>query len=146
MVAASVAFGATIEDQNDATALAMNLDGDTIKGALATSTWTPDPNAGAIGYANLTNEVTDSTGDYAAGGPTLGTQTWATASGAVTFSSANITRTGCTITGIRQLFLYDSTKSRALTNTDFGSDTNVSAGALQVTAPAAGWFYFDITP
>lgn len=144
MTMASVFFGTTLEDAFDATALDPNLDSDTIKFALVTNTYTPDPNAHSA-FADVTNEVTGT--GYTTGGATLGTQTWATSGGFVTYDSADPTWAASTISSIRGGVGYDSTVSnRLLWAVTFGADYSVTSGTLTVQVDTNGWFRFDIVP
>jgi len=85
----------------------LDLDGDTFKCALFTSSLTPVQTDDD--YSALSNEVANGNG-YATGGETLASVTWADSSGTVTFDADDIdwTASGGSIVG-RYAIIYDDT-------------------------------------
>jgi hypothetical protein len=144
-------FTAPFVDVFDATQLAENFVGDTIKAALYPSTITPDFDAAAASacYAAGVYSGTELTGTgYTAGGATLGSTTVVGATGVVTFDAADITSawTTSTITGARGVLVYDSTLAakNAYALVDLGSSYSTSAGTLAVTWSASGLWYYTL--
>lgn len=88
----------------------IDLDGDTFKVALVSSTYTPSASTHTV-YADITNELSTANG-YTAGGATLGTVTWTESGGTVTFDAADAswTASGGSITA-RYAVIYDDTPS-----------------------------------
>lgn len=69
----------------------IDLDTDTFKVTLHTSTYTPNASTHTV-YADLTNELSTAFG-YTNGGATLGSVTWGHSGGAATFDAADTTWT-----------------------------------------------------
>lgn len=114
---------------------------DTIKVALATSSYTPDQDAHDF-FNDITNEVTGT--GYTAGGATLGTPTVTLTGGTntVKFDGDDTSWTTSTITA-RYAIIYDSTPGTAATNpliayVDFGADVISTAGTFLIQWNAAG--------
>jgi hypothetical protein len=136
-------------DVYDATQLAMNLVGDTMKAALYPSTITPDFNAAtaSAAYNAGVYSGTELTGTgYTAGGATLATATFTGAAGVATFDAADTSWTTSTITGARGVLIYDDTVSGkpALSLVDLVSSYSTSAGTLLITWAAAGITKFTL--
>jgi hypothetical protein len=119
----------------------IDLNSDTIKVALATSSYTPDQDAHDF-FNDITNEVTGT--GYTAGGATLGSPTFSYtgASNVWAFDGADVAWTTSTITA-RYAIVYDSTPGTAATNplicyVDFGADVSTTAGTFTITWDAAG--------
>lgn len=118
----------------------IDLDTDTIKVALATSSYTP--NQGTHAYFNaVTNEVIGT--GYTAGGATLASKTVGTSSLTFTFDAADTTWSTSTITA-RYAIVYASTgtasTSALIGYVDFGDDVSSSGGNFTITWDAAGIF------
>jgi hypothetical protein len=116
----------------------IDWDTDTIKVALATSTYTP--NQSTHDYFNdVTNEVTGT--GYTAGGATLGTKTATVSSLVFTLDAADTSWTTSTITA-RFAIIYCSTgtasTSALIAYVDFGADVVSSGGTFQITWDATG--------
>src|SRR3990167_11065378 len=114
---------------------AIDLDTDTIKVALMTSTYTPDQDAHDF-FDDITNEVSGT--GYSAGGATLASKTITeddTNNGTV-FDAADTSWTTSTITA-RYAVIYKSTgtasTSALIALIDFGSNKTSDAGTFQIT-------------
>jgi hypothetical protein len=85
----------------------IDLDGDTFKVMLTTSSYTPS--ASHTVKTDVTNELSTANG-YTAGGATLGSVTWGHSGGTATFNAADTewTASGGTITA-RYAVVYDDT-------------------------------------
>lgn len=118
----------------------IDLDTDTIKVMLCTSSYTPDQDA-HIYKSSVTSEVTGT--GYTAGGATLGTKTVVYTSGTntFTFDAADTSWTTATITA-RYAVIYDSTGTDATSAligyVDFGADQVATAGTFTITWDATG--------
>lgn len=146
MAMASGFYGITLEDSWDVTALAMNLDSNSVKLALVMDAHTPDFNAHDT-YADLTNELTGT--GYTAGGNALDTPTWATSGGYLTYDTDDEAWSGLTTnsTHIRGGVGYNDTVSdRLLWATTLGADYQVTGGTFTWQVNANGHFRFDIVP
>lgn len=91
----------------------IDMDGDTFKCQLHTSSHTPSLSLDAV-KADLDNEVANGSG-YTTGGVTLSSVTWTESSGTVTFDAADPawTASGGTITGRYAIILDDTPTSPA---------------------------------
>ena len=121
----------------------IDWDSDTIKVALATSTYTPAQDTHDY-FNDITNEVTGT--GYTAGGATLASKTVTYTSGTNTqaFDAADTSWASSTITA-RYAIIYDSTPGTAATNpligyVDFGADVSSTAAAFTITWDAGGIF------
>lgn len=120
----------------------INWGSDTIKVALATSSYTPDQDAHVF-FNDITNEVTGT--GYTAGGATLGSKTSNYTSGTNTqvLDAADTSWTTSTITA-RYAIIYKSTgtssTSPLIGYVNFGADVSSSGGTFQITWDAAGIF------
>lgn len=119
----------------------IDLNSDTIKVALCTSTYTPDQDLHDY-FSDITNEVTGT--GYTAGGATLGTPavSYTGATNVFAFDGADVSWPSSTLTA-RFAIVYDSTPGTAATNplicyVDFGADVSTTAGTFQITWDAAG--------
>jgi len=127
-----------------------DLNGDTIKLGLVTSTVTPtaatsDGRWGAGGSTNFsTNEVTPG-GNYATGGADV-VNTYSQTSGTGTFDASDtamdITSDPSNPTNVRWGIFYNDTSAgkEAIAFLDFGADTDLTAGDLDITVNASGLF------
>jgi hypothetical protein len=125
---------------------AIDLDGDTFKIMLVTSTYAPNIDTHTK-RSDITNEVTGT--GYTAGGATL-TSTVVTndlTNDRTKFSSVNPSWATATITA-RGAVIYKSrggaaTADELVCYLDFGSDQTSTAGTFTVTCPANGWIYLS---
>lgn len=126
----------------------IDWDTDTIKLALASSSYTPDQDTHDF-FNDVTNEVTGT--NWAAGGVTLAncTLTYTGATNVLKLDADDISVASVTLTGARVLVIYDATPGTAATNPLIGyavldSDLSPNAGALNITFDAAG--ILTVTP
>jgi hypothetical protein len=126
----------------------IDLNSDTIKVALATSSYTPDQDTHDF-FNDITNEVTGT--GYTAGGATLGTPTftYTGASNVFKFDGDDVSWSSSTITA-RYAIVYDSTPGTSATNplicyVDFGADVSTTAGTFTITWDAAGIFTVTVS-
>jgi hypothetical protein len=123
---------------------AIDLDTDTFKIMLVTSTYSPNKKTHTK-RSDVTNEVVGT--GYTAGGVALTSVvvTNDTANDRTKFSSANPSWPTATITA-RGAVIYKSRGGAASADElvcylDFGSDQTSTAGTFTVTCPANGWAY-----
>lgn len=123
---------------------AIDLDGDTFKMLLVTSTYSPNIDTHTK-RSDVTNEVTGT--GYTTGGVTLAsvavtndlTNNWTKfASSSPAWTSATITARGAVIYKSRG---GASSADELVAYLDFGSDQGVVGITYTVTCPANGWFY-----
>lgn len=119
---------------------AIDLEQDTIKMDLATSSWVPDIDADEF-YDDVDNEVSAS-GTYSAGGATLTvTCTTDDTDDEGVFDATDVSFTSATITA-RYARIYKSTgtasTSPLILYIDFGSDQSSTAGTFSVSFAAEG--------
>lgn len=119
----------------------VDLDGDTIKLALLTSSYTPDFDAHDFFDDVSANEVSAS-GTYSAGGATLSvTLTQDNTDNEGVFDATDVSWTGATITA-RYAIIYKSTgvasTSPLIALIDFGSNQTSTAGTFAITFAAEG--------
>jgi hypothetical protein len=119
----------------------IDIDSDTIKVMLCTSTYTPDQDAHQY-KSSVTNEVSGT--GYTAGGATLGSPSATYTGGTNTFAfdGADTSWTTSTITA-RYAVIYDSTPASDATRpligyVDFGSDQSSSASTFTIVWDSAG--------
>lgn len=117
----------------------IDLDSDTLKVMLCTSTYTPNQNTHDF-KDDVTNEVTGT--GYTAGGATLGSVTLVTSGTTTTLDAADTSWATSTITA-RYAVVYDSTPATDATRpllcyVDFGADVVSSGGTFQITWDATG--------
>lgn len=119
----------------------INLDTDTIKCSLHTSTYTPNQDTHDF-FNDATNEVSGT--GYTAGGNTLAntTLTYTAGTNVFKFDADDTSWAASTITA-RYAVIYDSTPGTAATNPlilyiDFGADFSSTAGTFTITFDAAG--------
>lgn len=121
----------------------IDLDSDTIKIALVTSSYTPDQDAHDF-FDDVTNEVS-ATG-YTAGGATLASKTVSqdNTNNRGVFDAADPSWTTSTITA-RGAVIYKSTgtaaTSRLICYIDFGGDYSSTVGTFSVVFNASGILY-----
>lgn len=119
----------------------IDLDTDTIKVALCTSTYTPNQDTHDY-FNDITNEVSGT--GYTAGGATLGSVTWTYSSGSNTWTldAADTSWASSTITA-RYAIIYVDTAGASSTDpligyVDFGSDIVSTGGTFLITWNASG--------
>lgn len=119
----------------------IDLDSDTIKVALCTSTYTPNQDTHDY-FNDVTNEVTGT--GYTAGGATLTSPsvTYTGGTNVFAFDAADTSWSTSTLTA-RYAVIYDSTPGTAATNpliayVDFGADVSTTAGTFAITWAAGG--------
>jgi hypothetical protein len=122
----------------------IDLDTDTIKVALCTSTYTPSQTTHAY-FSSITNEVSGT--GYTAGGATLASKTVGTTSLTFTFDAADTSWATSTITA-RYAIIYDSTGTAATSAligyVDFGADVVSSGGTFSIVWDALGIATFTV--
>ena len=124
---------------------ALDLDNDTIKIMLVTSSYTPD--FGAHDFKDdVTNEVSGT--GYTAGGNTLGSVTLTQTGGTIKFDAADTSWSSSTITAARGAVIYDDTVASdpLIAYIDFGSDFSSANGTFTIAFNAGGIFTIDLTP
>lgn len=125
----------------------VDLNSDSFKVALATSSYTPDQDAHDF-FNDITNEVSGT--GYTAGGAALGSPTFSYTGGSNTFAwdAADVSWSSSTITA-RYAIIYDSTPGSSSTNplvayVDFGADVSTTAGTFTITWDSAGIFTITV--
>jgi hypothetical protein len=122
----------------------IDMDTDTIKVALCTSTYTPSQTTHAY-FSSITNEVSGT--GYTAGGATLASKSVATSSLTFTFDAADTSWAASTITA-RYAIIYDSTGTAATSAligyVDFGADVVSSGGTFSIVWDALGIATFTV--
>lgn len=142
-----VLFQQFIEDMGNGV---HNLDADDIKAGLIDSVQTPaatanDPRWGAGGTVNYdTNEVTETTGTYAAEGLDI-TATYSQTSGTGTFDATDITtwtQNASNPPDARWAIIYNSTAAgkNCIAYVDLGSAFDMTTGDLNIAWHANGIF------
>jgi hypothetical protein len=120
----------------------IDLDSDTIKVALTTSSYTPSQGTHDY-FSDVTNEVSGT--GYTAGGATLSSKTVSVSGTTFTFDAADTVWSASTIANARYAVIYDATPGSAATNpliayVDFVTDRSTTAGTFTITWDAAGIF------
>lgn len=146
MAVTAFLYGVPIKNQYDGTAV-VDFDTDTIKVALATSSYTPNVDTHDF-FNDVTNEITGT--GYTAGGATLGSKTvvYDTASDQIRLDAADTTWTTSTLTA-RYAIVYKDTgtasTSPLLGYVNFGADVSTTAGTFQITWDSTGIVVIDVT-
>ena len=125
--------------------LALDLDSDTIKIMLVTSSYTPD--FGAHDFkADVTNEVSGT--NYTAGGNTLSSLALTQTGGTIKFDAADTSWSSATITDARGAVIYDDslTDDPLIAYIDFGANYSSTNGTFTIAFNAGGIFTIDLTP
>ena len=117
----------------------IDMDSDTFKIALLTSSYTP--NAAHTIFGDVSGNEITGTG-YTAGGATLASVTWTYSGGTATFDAADVSWSGATFT-CRYAVIYKSGTANAIANPlvklfDFTSDKSCSNGPFSITFNASG--------
>ena len=125
----------------------IDIDTDTIKVALCTSTYTPDQDTHED-WADITNEVSGT--GYVAGGATLANKalTYTAGTNVIKFDADDVTWSTSTITA-RYAIIYDDTPAAdadkpLIGYVDFGEDKTSSGGDFTIQWNADG--IFTVTP
>ncbi len=117
-----------------------DLNSNTIKIGLVSSTASATPTGGPYTYTSLASQGTElaSGNGYTTGGETLASVTVTNADGSGVVDFDNVTITDATFTA-RAAFIYnDSHSSKAMiAYYDFGADKSASGGNFVMTVPAA---------
>lgn len=129
----------------------VDLDSDTIKLMLTTSSYTPNQDTHQY-KASVTNEVSGT--GYTAGGTTVGpiTTNYDTATNVWSFDGPDASWTSATLNGVnapRWAVLYDSTPSTDATRpligyVDLDGDTPITSGTLSITWNSVGIGYVTV--
>lgn len=121
---------------------------DTIKLALASSSYTPDQDTHDY-FDDVTNEVTGT--NWAAGGVTLGTPTisYNGTTNVIKLDANDVSVASVTLSGARNLIIYDASPGSAATNpliayATLDADLSPSAGTLAISFASTG--ILTITP
>ena len=125
--------------------LALDLDSDTIKIMLVTSSYTPD--FGAHDFkADVSNEVSGT--NYTAGGNTLSSLALTQTGGTIKFDAADTSWSSATITDARGAVIYDDTLTDdpLIAYIDFGANYSSTNGTFTIAFNAGGIFTIDLTP
>lgn len=148
-ITASGLFVQTFLDVFDATQLAVNLVGDTVRCALFTDSVTPNYSTDtAYGVAPYNaNEVSGT--NYTAGGEALGSKTFTESpTGSIMFDAADTQWTSATFSSAEGALIYDDTLAgdNALCLVDFTAPYGVTSGTFTIQWASTGIFAIDITP
>lgn len=123
----------------------IDLDTDTIKVMLCTSSYTPSQSGHAY-KSSVTNEVTGT--GYTAGGATLASKTVTVSGTTFTFDAADTTWPSSSIAA-RYAVIYDSTgtdsTSALLEYIDFGADVTTTSGTFTIQYNASGILVFTVS-
>ena len=125
--------------------LALDLDSDTIKIMLVTSSYTPD--FGAHDFkGDVSNEVSGT--NYTAGGNTLSSLALTQTGGTIKFDAADTSWSSATITDARGAVIYDDslTDDPLIAYIDFGANYSSTNGTFTIAFNAGGIFTIDLTP
>jgi len=125
--------------------LALDLDSDTIKIMLVTSSYTPD--FGAHDFkADVSNEISGT--NYTAGGNTLSSLALTQTGGTIKFDAADTSWSSATITDARGAVIYDDslTDDPLIAYIDFGANYSSTNGTFTIAFNAGGIFTIDLTP
>lgn len=142
---ASGLYVVTYQDVLDTTQLALDLDLETHKFALYTSSRVPNYNADSA--YSPTNEIVGT--GYTAGGKVVtGTALSLPGAGVLKYSSDAVSWPGSTLTGVRHVDMYADALAgdNLIMGIDLGQDYNTANGTLLLTPHANGLFTIDFTP
>lgn len=141
---ASGLYAATFRDVLDTTQLALNLELETHRVALYTSS--RNPNYGQdTGYSS-TNEIVGT--GYTAGGEVLTGTSLSITGTVLTWDADNTEWQNTTLSGVRHADIYADalTGDNLIVGIDFGQDYNTSDGTLLIVWHADGIFSIDMSP
>ena len=139
MAVTALLYGVPQKNQWDGTAV-IDWDTNTIKCALATSTYTPSQDTHDF-FNDITNEVVGT--GYSAGGVTLtaSAPTYTAGTNVVAFDATDAQWTSASFTARYAIVYKDtgtSTTSPLIMYVDFGADQTVSSGTFTIQWAAAG--------
>lgn len=125
----------------------IDFDTDTVKVALATSSYTPNQDTHDY-FNDITNEVTGT--GYTAGGATLASKTVTYTAGTNTqaFDAADTSWTSSTITARYAIIYVDTgtaSTSPLIGYVDFGADVVSSSGTFTIQWSASGLFTISVS-
>jgi hypothetical protein len=129
--------------------LALDMDNDTFKCALVTSSYTPNFET-HTNYTDITNEL-PATGGYTTGGATLTSVAMSSSSdgtGTIKWDADDVSWTSSTLSNVRAGVVYDDTvtNDRLIAYIDFGGDFSTTSGTFQIQWNASGIFTLDLVP
>ena len=129
--------------------LALDMDNDTFKCALVTSSYTPNFET-HTNYTDITNEL-PATGGYTTGGATLANVAMSSSSdgtGTIKWDADDVSWTSSTLSNVRAGVVYDDTvtNDRLIAYIDFGGDFSTTSGTFQIQWNASGIFTLDLVP
>lgn len=139
MTMASGGYGPFVRDaMTNAKAFDLNAS-DVVKWQIVTDTYTPNFDTHDE-EADITNEVTGT--GYTTGGETLGSPTFAIASGVAKFDGTDVSLSSTTLSNIEGDVLFDDTIAGdpLLVAHDYGSTYSTSSGTFAITWNASGIF------
>lgn len=145
---ASGLFVTTFKNALGAAQLALDLDADTHKVALFTSSITANFDTDtAYGTSPYDANEVSGTG-YTAGGATLANAALTSSSGVLKFDGDDSSWTSSTITGAHYALIYADALAgnNAICLVDFGTDYSTISGTFQITWNASGIFTIDLVP
>jgi hypothetical protein len=125
----------------------IDLDSDTVKVALATSSYTPNQDTHDY-FNDITNEVTGT--GYTAGGQALASKTvnYTSGTNTFTFDAADTVWGSSTITARYAIIYVDTgtpSTSPLIMYVDFGADVVSTSGNFTITWNASGIFTFSVS-
>ena len=129
--------------------LALDMDNDTFKCALVTSSYTPNFET-HTNYTDITNEL-PGTGGYTPGGATLTGVAMTSSSdgtGTIKWDADDVSWPSSTLSNVRAGVVYDDTvtNDRLIAYIDFGGDFSTTSGTFQIQWNASGIFTLDLKP
>lgn len=145
MTMASGVYGPFLRDAiTNTKAFALNAS-DTITYEFVADAYTPNFDTHDE-EADITNEVTGT--GYTTGGETLGSPTFAIASGFATFDGTDVSLSTTTLANVRGTVIYDNTLSGdpLIVAVTFGADYSTTAGTFAITWNASGIWRIDYIP
>ena len=145
MAMASGVYGPFLRDAiNNAKAFALNAS-DVVKYEVVADAYTPNFDT-HVTETDITNEVTGT--GYTTGGETLGSPTFAIASGFATFDGTDVSLSTTTLANVRGVVLFDNTVAGLplLAAVTFGADYSTTAGTFAITWNASGIWRIDYIP
>lgn len=141
---ASGLYAATFRDVLDTTQLALDLDAETHKVALYTSSRTPS--YGSDTAYSSTGEISGT--GYTAGGALLTGTALGITGTVLSWDADNVEWQNTTLSGVRHADIYADalTGNNLICGVDFGQSYNTSDGTLLIIWHADGIFAIDMSP
>lgn len=141
---ASGLYAATFRDVLDTTQLALDLDAETHRVALYTSSRTP--NYGSDTAYSSTGEISGT--GYTAGGALLTGTALGITGTVLSWDADNVEWQNTTLSGVRHADIYADalTGNNLICGVDFGQSYNTSDGTLLIIWHADGIFAIDMSP